>query len=74
VNDRVRAERHAAWEILRGEDTCDPDNLQRWPEREWTCNEWSYQPGEGYRYYPGTGGHPWPSVRLENWRDGMEDY
>lgn len=59
---------------LWGEDNCDPNNPVRWPEREWTCKEWTYQPGEGYMYYPGTGGHPWPSVRLENWRDGMEDY
>ena len=63
------------WSVnLWGEDNCDPDNPKRWPEREWTCKEWTYQPGEGYMYYPGTDGHPWPSVRLENWRDGMEDY
>jgi hypothetical protein len=59
---------------LWGDDNCDPDNPRRWPERAWTCKDWPYQPGEGYMYYPGPGGHPWPSVRLENWRDGMEDY
>ncbi|MBU0606401.1 MAG: DUF4091 domain-containing protein, partial [Armatimonadetes bacterium] len=30
--------------------------------------------GDGWLVYPGPDWTPWPSVRLENIRDGIEDY
>ena len=63
------------WSInLWGEENVTPKNTTRWPDREWTCKGWMYQPGEGHLYYPGRNGDSWSSIRLENWRDGMEDY
>ena len=51
-----------------------PQDGPRWPERPWSMKGWYYKPGEGHLCYPGTGGKFWPSIRLSNWRDGMEDY
>lgn len=59
---------------LFGAANCDPDRPDRWPDVPWSMEGWPYPPGEGHLYYPGRGGSPWPSLRLENWRDGMEDY
>lgn len=47
---------------------------KRWPEVEWntlTCATWN---GDGHLVYPGPGGHPVSSIRLEAIRDGIEDY
>ncbi len=51
-----------------------PLNGPRWPDRPWTMKGWFAQPGEAHLYYPGRNGDFWPSIRLSNWRDGMEDY
>ena len=63
------------WSVnLWGDKNTSPQNSTRWPQREWTMEDWFYQPGEGHLCYPGTHGEFWPSIRLANWRDGMEDY
>gem|GEM_PF-5409802 len=51
-----------------------PDD--KWPNRPW-CVETSdvpYSPNDGLLVYPGPNGEPWSCVRLENLRDGAEDY
>lgn len=51
----------------------------RWPEVPWdqaqvaTYKEFKVN-GDGFLIYPGPNWEPWPSVRLENIRDGIEDY
>lgn len=59
---------------LWADDNCDPNVATRWPDVPWRSTGWPYQPGEGHVFYPGKDGVMWPSIRLENWRDGMEDY
>lgn len=46
----------------------------KWPIGGWTFKGYLYPPGDGYMMYPGPNGQPWSSVRMENFRDGMEDY
>ena len=46
----------------------------KWPASPWTMQGFPYPPGDGMLLYPGPNGQPWSSVRLENLRDGMEDY
>jgi hypothetical protein len=46
----------------------------KWPQGDWTFKDYLYPPGDGYMMYPGPNGQPWSSVRMENFRDGMEDY
>jgi hypothetical protein len=51
----------------------------RWPDVPWeqervqTYREFKVN-GDGFIIYPGPNWEPWPSVRLENIRDGIEDY
>ena len=59
---------------LWGDENASRKDGKRWPDVPWTFKKWLYPPGEGYLYYPGRNDTPWPSLRLENWRDGMEDY
>ena len=59
---------------LFNDDNSYPQDGPRWPDRPWSMKGWYYKPGEGHLCYPGTGGKFWPSIRLSNWRDGMEDY
>jgi len=48
------------------------DPKERWPlKAEWRT---VLSSGDGYLLYPSPDGHPWSSVRLENIRDGIEDY
>ena len=49
--------------------TCD----QRWPDIPWVANLGGYN-GDGYLTYPGPDMGPLSSIRLENVRDGIEDY
>lgn len=51
-----------------------PQDGPRWPERPWSMKDWPYRPGEGHVVYPAPDQSFWPSIRLSNWRDGMEDY
>ncbi|UCF84614.1 MAG: DUF4091 domain-containing protein [Desulfobacteraceae bacterium] len=53
------------------------------PEKRWPNSpnsEWKHTsfdiaaPGDGYLIYPSPEGPPWSSIRLENYRDGIEDY
>ena len=46
----------------------------KWPSREWTYQNSFTTPGDGQLTYPGPSGQPLSSIRLENFRDGMEDY
>lgn len=59
---------------LFNDDNSFPQDGPRWPERPWSMKGWMYQPGEGHVCYPAPDGSFWPSIRLANWRDGMEDY
>ncbi|MFA5204838.1 MAG: glycoside hydrolase domain-containing protein [Lentisphaeria bacterium] len=47
---------------------------RRWPDIPW--NSWTYWEynGDGQLVYPGPGGEPVGSIRLECIRDGIEDY
>ena len=47
---------------------------QKWPNVLWDSRTYYYFNGEGQLIYPGTDGFPYSSVRLENFREGMEDY
>ena len=50
----------------------------RWPEREWDVRSYAgrsiSQNGNSYLFYPGPDKKPLSSIRLENIRDGIEDY
>jgi len=58
------------------------DNLEgerRWPEAKWNPATWRNEAGkahngDGQLLYPGPGCQPLSSIRLENLRDGIEDY
>ena len=58
------------------------DNLaggRRWPEIKWNPatwrnNEGKAHNGDGQLLYPGPNRRPLSSIRLENFRDGAEDY
>ena len=47
---------------------------ERWPEIPWDPARNGVRNGELGRIYPGPDATPLPSVRLENMRDGIEDY
>jgi hypothetical protein len=47
---------------------------QKWPNVPWDSRTYYYYNGEGQLAYPGPDGIPYSSIRLENFRDGMEDY
>ena len=62
-----RPEQKAAREQLLRQDA-----KERWPhEARW---EPVLVSGDGYLIYPSPEGDPWSSIRLENIRDGIEDY
>jgi len=46
----------------------------KWPYIPWDYRTYYYYNGEGQLVYPGPGGVVYSSIRLENFRDGMEDY
>ncbi|MEN6402570.1 MAG: glycoside hydrolase domain-containing protein [Armatimonadia bacterium] len=47
---------------------------KRWPDVPWNPARSGVRNGEVGRIYPGPTATPLPSVRLENMRDGIEDY
>jgi hypothetical protein len=47
---------------------------EKWPHVPWDARSIGSFSGEGQLVYPGEGGEPWPSLRLEVFRDSMEDY
>ena len=52
---------------------------KRWPEEKWKPATWRNEKGQahngdGQLLYPGPGRQPLSSIRLENLRDGIEDY
>ncbi len=46
----------------------------KWPNVPWDSRTYYYYNGEGQLVYPGPAGATYSSIRLENFRDGMEDY
>jgi Glycoside hydrolase 123, catalytic domain/Glycoside hydrolase 123 N-terminal domain len=48
--------------------------FEKWPHVPWDARSIGAFSGEGQLVYPGEGGEPWPSLRLEVFRDSMEDY
>jgi hypothetical protein len=47
---------------------------EKWPQIPWDSRSIGAFSGEGQLVYPGAEGQPWPSLRLEIFRDSMEDY
>jgi hypothetical protein len=47
---------------------------RRWPEVPWNTFTYGNFNGDGHLLYPGPGGKPISSIRLECIRDGIEDY
>lgn len=47
---------------------------KKWPNVPWDSRTYYYFNGEGQLVYPGPEGAVYSSIRLENFRDGMEDY
>ena len=47
---------------------------EKWPNVPWDSRTYYYFNGEGQLVYPGPDGIPYSSIRLENFRDGMDDY
>jgi len=47
---------------------------RRWPEVPWNTFTFGNFNGDGHLLYPGPGGKPISSIRLECIRDGIEDY
>jgi hypothetical protein len=47
---------------------------QKWPNIPWDSRTYYYYNGEGQLVYPGPEGATYSSIRLENFRDSMEDY
>jgi hypothetical protein len=47
---------------------------RRWPDIPWFSYSFGNWNGDGQLIYPGRNGQLWPSIRLVNIRDGIEDY
>jgi hypothetical protein len=47
---------------------------EKWPNVPWDSRTYFNFNGEGQLVYPGPDGIPYSSIRLENFREGMEDY
>ncbi|MCK4649558.1 DUF4091 domain-containing protein, partial [bacterium] len=51
-----------------------PAKGKAWPEKPWNPIYIDGYNGEAVLIYPGVDGHPVSSIRMENLRDGIEDY
>jgi hypothetical protein len=65
------------WGTAVFRDNCEGDG--RWPDVPWKPATWRNSEGkphhgDGQLIYPGLDRTPQPSIRLENFRDGVEDY
>ena len=61
------------WNFISFKNNIKPPGQKRWPEVPW--DTMAYNPGaEGNLAYPGPDGLPIASLRLENMRDGAEDW
>lgn len=47
---------------------------KRWPQVAWNAQAFKTYNSDGNLFYPGPDGHPCSSIRLENLRDGIEDW
>lgn len=61
---------------LKSKDMFVKNPEERWPNKgkQWQHRSLWGVPGDGYLLYPSPDGKPWSSIRLENIRDGIEDY
>lgn len=48
--------------------------IESGPFTEWDPVSWTVYHGDGSLFCAGPGGRPLPTIRLENYRDGMEDF
>jgi hypothetical protein len=48
--------------------------IEKGPFTDWDPVSWTTYHGDGSLFCSGPGGKPVPTIRLENYRDGMEDY
>jgi len=58
------------WRNIREHDSME----NKWPNVPWDSRTWHDHHGEGQLLYPGEGGEIYPSIRLVNFRDGMDDF
>ena len=62
------------WELYGTQGGWDKPTNKTWPKTPWDTYTWRNYNGSGQFVYPGPDGVPLASVRLENARDGIEDY
>lgn len=62
------------WELYGTQGGWRKPTNKSWPKTEWDTYTWRNYNGSGQFVYPGPDGVPLASVRLENARDGIEDY
>ena len=62
------------WELYGTQGGWDKPTSKTWPKTEWDTYTWRTYNGSGQFVYPGPDGVPLASIRLENARDGIEDY
>ena len=48
--------------------------IEKGPFTDWNPVSWTNYHGDGSLFCAGPGGKPVPTIRLENYRDGLEDY
>ena len=62
------------WELYGTQGGWRKPTNKTWPKTPWDTHTWRTYNGSGQFVYPGPDGVPLASVRLENARDGIEDY
>jgi len=62
------------WELYGTQGGWNKPTNKTWPKTPWDTYTWRNYNGSGQFVYPGPDGVPLASVRLENARDGIEDY
>jgi hypothetical protein len=62
------------WEVYGTQGGWDKPTNKTWPKTPWDTYTWRNYNGSGQFFYPGPDGVPLASIRIENARDGIEDY
>ncbi len=62
------------WEVYGTQGGWDKPTNKTWPKTAWDTYTWRTYNGSGQFFYPGPDGVPLASIRIENARDGIEDY
>jgi hypothetical protein len=62
------------WNHWRAEKTRNPNYITSGPFTTWNPKSFAESHGDGNMTYPGPGCRPLANLRLENFRDGLEDY